>query len=52
MDRIGTDITFLHPATRHTLTGTVLQIHRATGEIQVSLTVDGSRVWVRPADVR
>jgi hypothetical protein len=45
-------ITFLHPATRHLMTGTVIGKQRATGELLVSLTVDGSRLYVKPADVR
>ena len=45
-------VRFLHPTTRRTLTGTYLRTQAQTGEILVNRTDDGSRVWVRPADIR
>ncbi|WP_157601818.1 hypothetical protein [Promicromonospora kroppenstedtii] len=45
-------ITFLHPATRVRMTGDVVDTQVQTGELLVERTDDGSRVWVKPGDVR
>ncbi len=45
-------ITFLHPITRQTVSGTVVSRQVQTGEYRVSLDSDGSFLYVRSDDVR
>lgn len=45
-------ITFLHPITRQTVSGTVVSRQVQTDEYRVSLDSDGSYLYVRACDVR
>lgn len=45
-------ITFLHPITRQTVSGTVVSRQAQTGEYRVSLDSDGSYLYVRTSDIR
>lgn len=45
-------ITFLHPITRETVSGTVVSRQVQTGEYRVTLDSDGSFLYVRSCDIR